>query len=60
LKEVEAGERYYITRHDKPIAELKPVGRLRTGPRAGFAAGTFVRVAPDFDAPLERRCRKKA
>ena len=37
LKRVQAGERFVITRHNRPVAELIPSGRTtpaRSGPRS--------------------------
>jgi prevent-host-death family protein len=53
LNRVRAGQRFYITRHGKPLAELRPVPKRQIGPKAGFSRGTFARVSADFDAPLE-------
>jgi len=53
LNEVQNGKVFYITKHGKPIAELRPVTKEKRTPKAGFAKGTFVFVAPDFDAPLD-------
>jgi prevent-host-death family protein len=52
LDAVEKGERIYITRHGKRIAELAP---LKTGKKAirGCAKGPGFYMAPDFDEPLE-------
>lgn len=52
LSAVQRGQRFFITRHGKRIAELGPVSGSRKRPVAGFARGTFTHVAPDFDAPL--------
>lgn len=52
LAAVERGERILITRHGKPIAELRPVRQRKRRIKAGFARGTFIDIAPDFDAPL--------
>jgi len=52
LNRVRAGQRYYITRHGRPLAELRPVKKGRNGPKAGFSRGAFSWVSPDFDAPL--------
>lgn len=53
LDEVCEGRSFYITRHGEPIAELRPPPKKARMTRAGFARGTFTRVADDFDAPLE-------
>jgi prevent-host-death family protein len=52
LKRVEAGETIVLSRHSRPIAEIRPV----TGPRSkrrsfGLCAGEFE-VPDDFNAPL--------
>jgi len=53
LNAVQRGQRFRITKHGKPIAELGPIERPRKRPKAGFAKGTFTHIARDFDAPLE-------
>ena len=53
LTEVQGGQRFFITRHGKRVAELGPVRTRTKRPLPGFAKGTFTYVAPDFDAPLE-------
>ncbi len=51
LEKVARGESFVITRHGKPVAELRPVAARR--PRFGAAKGKGFRMAKDFDAPLE-------
>ena len=51
LNEVERGRAFYITRHGKRIAQLSPVKKEK--PKFGCGKGTFIKVSPDFDAPLE-------
>ena len=53
LDQVLAGKSFYLTRHGKRIAELRPVAAPTRSRRAGFAKGTFTYIAPDFDAPLD-------
>jgi prevent-host-death family protein len=53
LSEVEHGQKYFITRHGKPVAELRPFISAKRKPKPGFAKGTFKDVSPDFDEPLE-------
>lgn len=53
LKNVQEGASYQITKHGKPVAELRPVSDPSRKLKAGFAKGVFTRVADDFDAPLE-------
>jgi antitoxin (DNA-binding transcriptional repressor) of toxin-antitoxin stability system len=52
LDRVEAGERLLVLRGGRPVAELRPVPTLQTGPRPfGLSAGAFT-VPDDFDVPL--------
>lgn len=53
LAEVERGQHFFISRHGKLVAELRPITRRKRAVKAGFARGTFTYVAPDFDAPLD-------
>ena len=50
---VEQGQRFYITRHGKVVAELGPMPRKMRKPRFGCGKGMVTYIAPDFDAPLE-------
>jgi prevent-host-death family protein len=52
LDAVEKGERIFITRHGKRVAELAPIPPKKTGKR-GCAKGPGFYMAPDFDEPLE-------
>lgn len=52
LDEVERGDAVTITRHNVPVAELRPIAQANTGPRPwGLAKGSFV-VPDDFNDPL--------
>lgn len=53
LAQVEKGKSFYITKHGRRVAEVKPVAKKR--PRAVFGSGkgTLLYMAPDFDAPLK-------
>jgi prevent-host-death family protein len=53
LAEVQRGQRFHITKHGKPIAELAPLRDTRGKRKLGFAKGLITYMAPDFDAPLE-------
>jgi prevent-host-death family protein len=53
LKEVEQGTTYLVTNRGREVAELRPCRDNRPHPKAGFAKGTVVRIADDFDEPLE-------
>lgn len=50
LAQVEKGKSFYITKHGRRVAEMKPVAKKR--PRAVFGSGkgTVLYLAPDFDA----------
>ncbi len=52
LKRVEAGETIVLSRHSRPIAEIRPVAGPRSKRRPfGLCAGEFE-VPDDFNAPL--------
>ena len=52
LKRVEAGETLVISRHNRPIAEIRPlVASIREPRPYGLDRGTF-RVPDDFNDPL--------
>jgi prevent-host-death family protein len=54
LKDVEAGQVIYITRHGKRVAELKsPEVKPKKKRKFGCAKGKPFYMAPDFDDPLE-------
>ncbi len=49
-----AGEEVVIARANKPLVRLAPLESAARSPRKpGSGAGELVRIAPDFDAPLE-------
>ena len=52
LKRVEAGETIVLSRHSRPIAEIRPFAGPRSKRRPfGLCAGEFE-VPDDFNAPL--------
>ncbi|MBM3873451.1 MAG: prevent-host-death protein [Verrucomicrobia bacterium] len=53
LTQVEKGRSFYITKHGRRIAEMKPVSPKRPLARFGRGKGTVLYMAPDFDAPLD-------
>lgn len=53
LVQVEKGRSFYITKHGRRIAEVRPVAAKRTRARFGSGKGTVLHLAPDFDAPLD-------
>lgn len=52
LDAVENGQKIFITRHGKRVAELSPVVPTKKA-KFGCAKGPGFYMAPDFDAPLE-------
>ena len=52
LREVESGAVITITRHGKPVAELRALAAERPRPRAGSLKSPNFYMADDFDAPL--------
>jgi prevent-host-death family protein len=53
LAQVEKGRSFYITKHGRRIAEMKPVAPKRPSAKYGRGKGTVLYMAPDFDAPLD-------
>lgn len=53
LEKVAHGHTFIITKHGKPVAELKPVQAKPKTRELGWAKGKGFWMAPDFDAPLE-------
>jgi antitoxin (DNA-binding transcriptional repressor) of toxin-antitoxin stability system len=52
LDRVEAGEHLVVARGGRPVAELRPIPAIQSGPRPfGLCAGEFT-VPDDFDSPL--------
>ncbi|HEX8252031.1 MAG TPA: type II toxin-antitoxin system Phd/YefM family antitoxin [Thermoanaerobaculia bacterium] len=51
LHRVLEGETLVLTERDRPVAEIRPIDRVRRPRPFGVAAGTFV-VPDDFDDPL--------
>jgi antitoxin (DNA-binding transcriptional repressor) of toxin-antitoxin stability system len=52
LDRLQPNEEIIITDHGQPLAHVKKAGRNLWPCKAGSAAGK-IRLAPDFDAPLE-------
>ena len=52
LRDVEAGAVVTITRHGKPVAELRSVEAAKLRRKAGCAKSADFYIADDFDAPL--------
>ena len=51
LRRVLEGETLVVTDQDRPVAEIRPIERVRRPRPFGLAAGSFV-VPDDFDDPL--------
>ena len=53
VEKVRHGERFTITRHGEPVAELGPPAHVARRPKRGVAKSREFRMSADFDAPLE-------
>jgi antitoxin (DNA-binding transcriptional repressor) of toxin-antitoxin stability system len=53
IQRVLGGERFYITRRGKRVAELRPVVEERRPLSRGCAKNPDYWMAEDFDAPLD-------
>jgi antitoxin (DNA-binding transcriptional repressor) of toxin-antitoxin stability system len=54
LRRLERGETILLCRHNRPIAEIRPVSGAQTKPRAfGLDQGKIV-LGPEFFEPLDR------
>ena len=53
LTQVERGKRFYITKHGRRVAEVRPVESRRPAPRFGSGKHLIGTMASDFDAPLD-------
>jgi antitoxin (DNA-binding transcriptional repressor) of toxin-antitoxin stability system len=53
IQQVLRGERFYITKRGKRVAELRPVEEEKKPLIRGCAKNTEYRMAEDFDAPLD-------
>lgn len=52
LEAVQRGEVFYITRHGKPVAELRAIRPEQPRPTPGIFRGK-IEIGEEFDAPLE-------
>ena len=50
LAQVEKGRSFYITKHGRRVAEVKPVQARKPKRRFGSGKGAVLYMAPDFDA----------
>ena len=53
IEHLQPGEEITITDHGQPLAQVKKAQRTTWPCKAGSAKSSILRIAPDFDAPLE-------
>jgi len=53
IQRVMAGERFFITKRGRRVAELRPVEPEKIALRRGCGRNDGYFMAPDFDVPLE-------
>jgi len=53
VQRLQPGEEITITDHERPLAQVRKAPRTSWPCKAGSAKGSILRIAPDFDAPLE-------
>ncbi len=53
IQQLQPGEEITITDHGQPLAQVKKAQRTTWPCKAGSAKSSILRIAPDFDAPLE-------
>ena len=53
LAQVEKGKSFYITKHGRRVAEVKPVVPQKRKRKFGSGKGFLLYMARDFDAPLD-------
>lgn len=53
VQRLQPGEEITITDHDKPLAQVRKSPRTSWPCTAGSAKDSILRIAPDFDAPLD-------
>lgn len=53
LDKVARGHTYYVTKHGKRIAQIIPIAEPKPRERVLGRWKDRIRMAPDFDAPLE-------
>lgn len=53
VQQLQPGEEITITDHERPLAQVRKASRTSWPCKAGSARDSILRIAPDFDAPLE-------
>lgn len=52
VESASTGREIVITRGGQPVARIVPIPLSHGRPKAGYAKGTVLHMAEDFDAPL--------
>jgi antitoxin (DNA-binding transcriptional repressor) of toxin-antitoxin stability system len=53
VRQLQPGEEITITDHEQPLAQMRKASRTSWPCKAGSAKQSILRIAPDFDAPLD-------
>ncbi|MDZ7615558.1 MAG: DUF2281 domain-containing protein [Patescibacteria group bacterium] len=53
VRQLQPGEEITITDHEHPVAQVRKVPQTSWPCRAGSARQSILRIAPDFDTPLD-------
>ena len=53
VRQLQPGEEITITDHEQPLAQVRRVPRTSWPCKAGSAKDGILRIAPDFNAPLD-------
>lgn len=53
VRELQPGEEITITDHEQPLARMRKVAPTSWPCKAGSAKESILRIAPDFDAPID-------
>jgi antitoxin (DNA-binding transcriptional repressor) of toxin-antitoxin stability system len=53
VRQLQPGEEITITENEQPLAQVRKVQRTSWPCKAGSAKESILRIAPDFDAPLD-------
>jgi antitoxin (DNA-binding transcriptional repressor) of toxin-antitoxin stability system len=54
VRSLQPGEEITITDDEQPVAQMRRVPRTSWPCKAGSARKSILRIAPDFDAPLDQ------
>ena len=53
VRQLQPGEEITITDQEQPLAQVRRIPRTSWPCKAGSAKNSILRIAPDFDAPLD-------